>query len=173
MKDFIASISAGQITFWIAVVSFAMSLASWVKDWLTQRKRLKARIVFMNALEHTVHMYLMLENKSRLPIAVTNIELILNENRTPCVPLPTLFFRQSKRSGDKVIEQRSEFSTALPIQLPGLGALTALVRFEKLEQTLPPDATHLTLLISTNRGRKARKTLALPQAWADQRIPRW
>lgn len=171
MKDFITNISTNQITFWIAVAGFVMSLATWIKDLLTQRKRLATHVLHLKVVKDELHMYLLIENRSRLPISVTRLELIQGNVRTACTALPSLMFRRYMSSGGTGTDERRDYSTPLPYSLSSLGAMTVLVRFEDLKQTPPLDATHLTLAVSTNRGRKVRMKLELPPGWADQRIP--
>lgn len=171
MFELFSSISTNQITFWIAVAGFVMSLATWIKDLLTQRKKLAAHVLHLKVVKDELHMHLLIENRSRLPISVTRLELIQGKVRTSCTALPSLMFRSFISSGNTVSNERRDYSTPLPYSLSSLGAMTVLVRFEDLEQTPPLDATNLTLAVSTNRGRKVQMKLELPPGWADQRIP--
>lgn len=158
-----------NITFVIAVAGFLMSLATWVKDFVSQRKNLAGRILGIKSYANVTYMDLALENRSRLPIAITHFRLLLGEKIFDCAPLPTLVSAKEQRRGNELVKRTEEYSTALPIQLLSLGATNCLVLFERLPVLPPNDATHLTLLIGTNRGKEVRMTLPLPEGWASLR----
>lgn len=161
IKDFLSNITTSQVTFWIAIAGFLMSLISWIKDFATQHKRLSARIMYLGTSSRSAHMYLMIENKSRLPISITGVELILDKQAYPCVPFPKIVFIRNLKTAGEVSHSQPEYSTQIPIHIPSLGAVTALLLFDPLVQTPLPDATQLTLAISTNRGKKVKMRLPL------------
>lgn len=161
-----------EITFWIAVASFLMSLASWVKDAVTQRMRLESHIVLCHTAPNSpaAYLYLVVANKSRLPLTITDIALVIGGKEVHCVSRSKLVSTKSLHRGKEIIEQTSEYSTPLPIQIMGLGGSTVLSLFENLPEKIPPDASSLNFSIYTNRGRPKKMTLELPVGWADQKI---
>ena len=157
------------VTFIIAIVGFLLSLTSWIKDFVTQRVRLDVRISAANANSSCpgIFCFLAIANRSRLPILITNIEIAQSGGQTACVPVPKRVLEHTRTIGKEVVERRSEYSTAMPVQLQSLGGAMILVLFESLPEAIPTDATSLNLVICTNRGKPKRMTLPLPKDWAD------
>ena len=157
------------ITLGIAIAGFFMSLASWIKDFITQRKHIEGKILDIKSYKSVTYCDFLIENRSRLPIAVTNIEMTLGLNSYPCSPLPTLVMEHTRSRKGEVYDRVMKYSTAMPIQIAGLGATTAGVLFEKMHQIPPDDTTHLTLSVSTNRGKPIEMKLELPAGWYARR----
>ena len=156
------------VTFGIAIAGFLMSLGSWVHTFITQRKRLSFKIQFFRYKENSAYMYLMIENRSRLPVSITGIALKQSKSIVPCVQIPkTVSSTTRKTAGNTDVVY--QYSTAIPIQLSALESVSCIVLFEGIPEVVPPSATHLTFQISTNRGRKVKRKLALPQDWHDQK----
>lgn len=162
-------LSIQNITFAIAVAGFLMSLATWIKDYISQRQNLTGRILGIKSYANVTYINLVLENRSRLPIAVTSIDLIYNQNVYTCTALPKRVSSLTERRNKEIVKYTEEFSTALPIQLQQLGASVALVLFERMDLLPPNDAKALNLVIHTNRGNPIQMTLELPEDWAAQR----
>lgn len=157
------------VTFLIAVAGFAMSMASWVHTFVTQRKKFDVEIVAAKSYADVTYLHLIIQNKSRLPVAITRISLLLNGMWFNCTPIPVMVSATERKRGSEVIKRTEEYSTALPIQLSSLGATNCLVLFEGLPYLPSDDATHLTLSIYTNRGKAVKRSLELPAEWASQR----
>lgn len=156
------------ITFGIAVASFLMSLPSWIYTFIAQRKRLSFKIQAFKYKENLAYMYLMIENRSRLPVSITGISLEQGESRTPCAPIPkTVSSTIMKTAGNTDVVYH--YSTAMPIQLSALESVSCIVLFEDIPEAVPLSAKLLTFQISTNRGRIAKRKLELPQDWSDQK----
>ena len=66
-------------TFVIAVASLFLSILIWIKDLVSQRRKLLGRILVIESYADCIFFDLLLENRSRLPIAITQIDL-LTEN---------------------------------------------------------------------------------------------
>lgn len=146
-----------------------MSLATWIKDFVSQRKNIHGRILSIKSYSDVTYVYLALENRSRLPIAVTSIDLVLNQSTYTCTALPTLVSSTTRRCKDTILKYAEEYSTSLPIRIQQLGAASILALFENMNQLPPDDATTLMLVIYTNRGKPVQMTLELPEGWAFQR----
>lgn len=166
MSEFV---NKDNITLLIAILGFVMSLITWVKKFLTQRRKLSGKVLGIKSYEDVTFIYLLLENKSMLPISVTWIALRCGGESYPCTPLPVRIFEKVRRSRGEIIEIKREYSTPMPITIGELGAVNALVFFENLRQLPPDDATHLNLQVCTNRGKPMQMTLLLPEDWASQR----
>lgn len=157
------------LTFAIAVAGFILSATIWAKELVSQRKNLSGRILDITVYNNFVVLRILFENRSRLPIAITQIELVINGQRFACSQTPKLVFERMERTNGKVTESTKEFSVRLPIQIAELGANESLVFFGHLPATPQDDATHLTLRLSTNRGKPIEMRFELPAGWADRK----
>ena len=168
MEEISTTTTMDWVTFGIAVAGFLMSLASWFHTFITQRKRLSFKIQLFRYKEDSAYMYLMIENRSRLPVSITGISLKQGKSKTPCVQIPkTVSSTTRKTAGNTDVVY--QYSTAIPIQLSALESVSCIVLFEGIPEAVPPSATHLTFQISTNRGRIAKRKLQLPQGWSGQK----
>lgn len=92
-----------DITFWIAFIGFVMSSATWIRSAVSLRRNLKGTILKIKSYADVTYVYLLLENRSSLPIAVNQIVLRTISEDSPCTPLPTQICRTLLSEGDKVI----------------------------------------------------------------------
>ena len=154
------------------VLGFVLSVAGWISTWIKNRKRLKISILDIKAYKDVVFLLMVFENKSRLPIAITRVALLMNGRTIECTPIPQTIWRKVDRDkSGSVIDVDNEKSLRIPIQLQELGAVSGQILFEHLPE-LPEDAaTSLNFLIATNRGKAFQTTLELPEGWASRRIP--
>lgn len=159
------------LTLIIAIAGFLMSLISWVRDIVTQRVHLDVQITRanVNVKNPGLFCYLSVVNRSRLPIAITSLAISQSGIETYCIPVPKCVLEHTHKIGNTVVERRTEYSTALPIQLQGLGGLTVLAQFEGLPEAIQTDSKSLNLVVYTNRGKPRKMTLPLPEELSDLR----
>ena len=164
MINFICDLFTKEnITFVIAVAGFAISLFNLAH----RRKSIIARILKLRCNDEILYSYIAFENHSELPIAITRIALEIDGNFYDATPIPKRIITRTRRIGKEIISRHEEYSTAIPMQLPSLGATTFLVVFEHLPTYPVADPTQVTLLTGTNRGKALKMSLELPPAWAD------
>lgn len=161
-------LSQGNLALQISVISFLMSLTSWIRVFFVERKNIRLSIQFFRKKNRTAYMYLMIENKSRLPIAVSNIEMVQGNKKIGCVQISKEVITNIKKAGGKIIGISPVYSTQLPVQMSGLSAVSCIVLFEDIPLEIPPTSTHLNFEVSTNRGKKVKKKLQLPAGWASR-----
>lgn len=159
-------ITIERVTFWIAIAGFVLSLTSWIKEILVNRKNLRANILELHAKDSAAFLRLMINNKSRLPISISGINLVTDFQQCPCTTVPKYVTCNIRFIGGKQVSRSEEYSTALPIQISGLGGTNALVLFEGLPREIPCSSKYLTLVIYTNRGNPEEMTLELPEDWS-------
>ena len=140
------------ITFGIAVAGFLMSLATWIHTFLSQRKNIRIRITECKSDDEITLCFVHIENKSRLPIAITRIVLLSEQNEVDCVPFPTWGLDDTRRSGKEIISRKSYYSMQMPIAISALGAVSGYVLFQSDQRMIPDDAKLLNLKVYTNRG---------------------
>ena len=136
------------ITFGIAVAGFLMSLATWILTFLSQRKNIGIRITECKSDDEITLCFVHIENKSRLPIAITRIVLLSGENEVDCVPFPTWVLDDTRRSGKEIISRKSYYSMQMPIAISALGAVSGYVLFQSDQRMLPDDAKLLNLKVA-------------------------
>ena len=169
---FIHNLSLSDLVDIAGVLGFVMSLFGLVCTWHRNRKRLHISILDIKSFNDVTFLRIMFENKSRLPIAITRVALLLNGKIIDCTPNPTIVYEEVRRDAKKeIIGTDVEKSYPLPIQLSELGAISGLVLFERLQELPEDSATNLTFLIATNRGKAFQRTLELPVGWASRRNP--
>lgn len=162
MDHILSWLTKDSVTFWIAVAGFAMSLSSWIYNFLTQRRNISFHITECKSKDGITIFFLHIENKSRLPIAVTRISLLVNALCIECEPFPTWISEDKRESKGKVLSYQAHYSMQMPVSLSSLGAVSGYVLFQGGQCTLPNDATHVTFLVGANRGRSTQMTVALP-----------
>ena len=162
----LAELSAGDIALWISIISFLMSFASWVRTFITEMNRLRFSIQSFHSKGSTAYMFLMIENRSRLPVAISQISLIIDGKSVNCEPFSKEVITGTKKVKKNTVETTPMCSAPLPIQIAGLSSMSCIVLFEDIPSEIPSLSTHLNFEVSTNRGRKAKTKLQLPAGWA-------
>lgn len=168
LQRILSELATGNIALWISVISFLMSAASWVRTFIVERKCLRFSVQSFHSKGRTAYMFLMIENCSRLPIAVSQVAMEIDEKIVNCVPFAKEVITGTKTVGGRVIEKAPMCSAPLPIQIAGLSSTSCIVLFEDIPSEIPRLSTHLNFEVSTNRGRKVKTTLQLPEGWADR-----
>lgn len=126
------------------------------------RKKLNVRIVgYRYSDKESLLLYIAFENKSRLPISVTGINVMINGVWYSCVEPSITVLNETFRTGKIVTSHHEYKSLALPLSLPSLGGASGYVYFEFPEAIFQTDATRLKFLINSNRGVVTEKTLSL------------
>lgn len=156
----LALFTRDNITLILAIWGALGSFASWVYTFASQRKNISVRII-ENDITEACLFYILFENKSRLPIAITNISLLVDSKEVYCEPISTLAFEYTRRSKGEVVERIQRYTLALPITLSSLGATSGYVYFDTAPDEQLLSSRSATLKIYTNRGKAFQKKLEL------------
>jgi hypothetical protein len=157
-----------NITFVIAVAGFAMSAASWVFTLVTQHKKIAITVSRWNCIEDVCFFYIGIENRSRLPISITKVELQTGDTWVTCTLHPEFIHSDTQHdSSGAVIASRVYYSLDMPIQIDSLGAACGYLLFQGPRQMLETTSTQATVRVSTNRGAAKKMKLRLPPSLAD------
>lgn len=149
-----------NITLLLSCIGVIGSFSSWFYIWITQRRNLAFRVLENHTTDSHLF-YILFENRSRLPISITNIAIILNGKKYYCQQAPSIALEESISSGKNIVYERKEYTAKLPIVLGSLCATSEYIFFDtplSPEQTF---ATQVTLSICTNRGKEFQRTLPL------------
>ena len=149
------------ITFWVAIVSFFLSLLSLGRQFWKERRRLAAYfeidnrfscMTITNANEY-ICISTLFENLSLNPIAITKVTLHISEVVLTSDPIPSFVghsFRRLIDTETKFYERILE-SAKFPIELTGLGAAQEFLHFKIASH---PDWNRLCkIVVFTNRGK--------------------
>ncbi len=147
-------------------MSFVLGLigsAGTVWAIIQNRTKFDIRIAEYSYKENKIVAYLIIQNKSRLPISIGKICVKIDNSYYPCVETPTRIRWDTYRSGKTITGQANYYNLDIPISLLGLMGTSGYILFE-----LPPeidilDPTTLTLQISPNRGSAVEKKCQIPQ----------
>lgn len=99
-------------------------------------------------------------NKSHLPIAISNVCIVISENAFYCVKEPIVAFSNAhRRLGETLI--KDFYTQPFPLQMIGLGGVAADLVFELPQGTNIDFSIPQTLQVATNRGRSMELKLLL------------
>ena len=160
-QEVINLLTRDNITLALAILGSVGTLFTFVMTFLANRTRINLRFKQINCNQGSMLSYVAFENKSRLPIAITDIAIINDDICYPCVPIATSVCEYERKRGNQVISHREDFSIPLPITLSSLAGTSGYVYFDRLPDNFPTSPREVTLQVSTNRGRTMKMTLAV------------
>lgn len=140
----------------ISILAFLLSSILTIHQLYFERRQLKIRIVKAYRNSDNVHFLMVFENRSRLPISITNITLCVGDG-IECEHLPKLIGTERYRPFSDCPPILAEiYSLEVPIVLQGLGSLGGYILFDDPAPALPVDAKSATFLIQASRGNAKR-----------------
>lgn len=140
----------------VSVAAFVMSGLTWISTFVHQRKRLSVFLLEYFQEPTRLNLMLSIENKSRLPISISRISILLDGKEYLCSyrSIKVLEFAATEKGVRKVTE--SHFSLPFPIPIFSLGAVGGYLTFPDFPRISENPPTPLTLRVYTNRGRPKR-----------------
>lgn len=150
-----------NITLALSIFGSIGTVFTFIHTFITNRKNVNVRIIGHRFSDESLLIYMAFENKSRLPISVTGITVMINGVWYSCVEPSITVLNETFRTGKIVTSHHEYKSLALPISLPSLGGTSGYVYFEFPEAIFQTDTTQLKFLINSNRGVVVEKTLPL------------
>lgn len=157
-----------NITFLIAVLGFLLSIGNLAFSLISHRRSFKLHVYDIKTFQDVLFMNVGIENRSRLSVSIMRVSLVQGKNKHFCTATPTLIYKETTRLGATITSEKETLSTPLPINVPGLGAQSAIILFEGLQDLPKDDATNLTVVIRSNRGCSSKMKLQLPEDWASR-----
>lgn len=140
----------------ISVLAFIMSLSTWVFTFINQRRKVKLNVEhYYQSGNGNYHFFLFsIENRSRLPILITHIYLINeNQNKLKCQIMPTEVITTTLKSGNVEKTLKSIYSIQFPISISSLDGISGYIAFEDRQKVIPVLTTDANFEVHTNRGR--------------------
>ncbi len=154
----------------VSVLAFIMSSLTWIMAFVRQRKRvsIKANVYELRVDVHIFH--LSIENKSRLPIAISLISVSDARIRLECDIVPAMVYSKAIRVKDEIVEQRKYDSFSFPINIPALASVSGFLVFRDIQPNPKAFSTEVTFRLFSNRGRPVKKKLSLPDLQLDDLV---
>ena len=143
-----------NITLLLSIIGCVGTLITVITTITTHRKNLKAYIVksVYNSDLRRLILNVVFENRSRLPIAITNLSLSINEETIECMPYPFSVGSYTNREGREVVNRIFTYNLDLPVDIQQLSAASGYVLFEIPQEYIQNPSTPLILLVSSTRG---------------------
>lgn len=156
-----------NITLIIAVIGCAGSVSLWIYNFVTSRCKIDMELVRMYEPDIMIACYVAFTNRSRLPVSITSVCVVIDGVCFQCIPISYPVFTVTNSKTGEIIQQH--FTLSLPINLCSLSGVSGFLAFDIPREFLKKTSTPLTFEVSTNRGRLFRKTLSY-EGYADMEI---
>ena len=147
----------------ISFLALIGGLSSWLYIWYMNRVNFSLSIYAKHISSKGILLYLCFANESRLPISLTKISLLHDNDYIYCKPIPELVFQLTSMTGDTVTNKEKHYSLQIPINLDSLSASSGYLYFPLKQGIVLQNASALTFEVRTNRGETKQMTLELPQ----------
>lgn len=156
MQKFIPTLFTQEnITLFLSIFGSIGTLITFVSSYLSKRKNLKVGIVSPTYRSDLCWLLcgITFQNRSRLPIAITSICLIVNDKVMEPKSYPCCVNSYTHRIGNDIIDRKTEYNLKLPADIQQLSALSGYVLFELSPTEIESLSTPLILLVHSTRGR--------------------
>lgn len=152
-------ITFDNITFLLALIGSIGT--AW--NVIQSKVHIDMKIINFQHSENKILIYLMFQNKSRLPVSIGKISIKINDVFYSCVEIPTRVEYKTYRSGKTVTGYAHYYNMNLPVNLGGLAGTSGYILFELPKGIDIPDSKYLTFQIVPNRGWAIERKCQLPQ----------
>lgn len=149
-----------NITFALAVFGSVGTLLSWICTICANRKNIGVQISKAYFCNNTVLTHIIIDNKSRLPITITQISLISDKSNYACFNIQTRIYNGVTKQNDVILDTKTIISPKFPIEIGSLGGTSCYPFFELPPEDFEKLSTDLTLQFHTNRGMIKKKKLS-------------
>lgn len=155
-----------MISITISIIGLLGGFSSWFYMWLKSRLNIRIRILskLIKSRTNFILLYMSFSNESTLPVAITAINLIIEDKPIHCLEVPDIVLSRTSRSGSTVTNQEKHYSMEIPINIPALSATSGYILFPVEPDTRLPESNILSFEVHTNRGVIDRIELQLPVA---------
>lgn len=141
--------SQAKITFYIALVSFLLSLYNFFYAVISHHKKLSIEIIEFNEFKfpdhYTYQAQIIISNLSQLPISIS----ALRADEFFCKNKPSFVSETTRRKGNEIISRELIKTIQFPINLTSLLSTVGYIEFSSPNKL---DKKNLLFTIYTNRG---------------------
>ncbi len=152
-----------NVTTIIAIAGFLISVITLIQNVRSKRVNIRTHITSFDYREPAMFFTMAFENFSELPIAITDIKFIGEEETIRCNPISREIFVNKKTRNNVVVQTTPYVSSNLPIQIPALGSFSGIILFAPVQDPPKKDSKWVTFEIHTNRRKAFRTTLELSE----------
>lgn len=142
-----------NITLILAIFGSVGTVISWILHVITSRKAVAISLGRIYEPSTSLSCFLLFENKSRLPISITSIAVLIDDIPFPCVAFPHAAFKIIEKKGNIVTYRKELQAVSMPLNLAPLCSASGFLDFDIPPEYLQKLSTPLILQVSTNRGR--------------------
>lgn len=151
-----------HVTFDNIVAALALiGSAGTAWSFISSRKRLHiqiSNIVYRTEL-NTLAIAILFENRSRLPISIIDITLIVGEKEVSFEPFPRCVSEYFHKKGSEIVDKKFLYNLNFPVSLSQLGAESGYLLLDISQEDFEKLPTHLTLKVRSSRGLAQKKLL--------------
>lgn len=163
LKTIASLLTKENITFALSLFSAMCVILGWLHSYFITRKKFALHVVAYTALYNNAWFYIAFENKSRLPISISTISILIDGTYYPCRYIPQVVREKEHYTGSKTEIKEQQFSIPFPINLSSLGSNSGFVLFVFPTGISMPTSKNVTFQVSSNRGKAIQMTLPLDQ----------
>lgn len=142
-----------NITLVIAIFGAIGTIFTWIHNIITNRKNISLSIISAYHKNNIMVAYIMIENKSRMPICINSFSLTEGKKKVMCKQIPTKIIEITNRSGTEITDRRNIYSCKFPISLGALSSDSVYTFFDLRDINIDI-SEELNFLIATNRGKE-------------------
>lgn len=161
--DTVSIFTKENITFVLALIGSLGTIATWLFSYISNKRNISIRPIAYNSKDNKILFYLSFENRSRLPISITALSILLDGAYYPCRYQPQRVISHQHTVGGKVVSSQDYYNLNFPVQLSPLGSNSGYVLFVIPREVLMPDSKTATFQVSSNRGNSFEMKLLLDQ----------
>lgn len=160
MNEIIKYFTRDNITLALAILGSILSTFNFVKNLITNRKRLSVNFdratILLCRTNHPILFRMIIENKSRLPICVSRMFLECNGKKFEFEWVPEYVHHAAEKQGKQILTHNEHLSTGFPSIAQGLGAIGGFFfLYTDKDYTGDDLVKHpVQLILNTNRGKK-------------------
>ncbi len=154
-----------NITLAIALFGALGTALSGILSFFRSRKKISIQIIKICRLEEFMIAYIAMQNKSRLPISINDISIIINKKKYTGNDIPPRTLRYVTDSHNTPVS-REHTTIQFPVNLGPLSGASGYICFDVSANVSQMLSTPLIFEVSTNRGNSVRKKLELSE-WTE------
>ena len=115
--------------------------------------RLKVELYLFDVTPRSYIAFMSFTNKSRMPISITDVQIVIDGKRYSCIRVPVNAYEINKSHNGVVTMDKQVPSMDFPVNLPALSGLSGFLVFRVESQIQSQLSTPLNFVIHTNRKR--------------------
>lgn len=162
IKFFQQYFSRENITFLLGLFGSAGTLGTWIVSALKNRTKISLDIKFRKCGNRSVLLYCFIQNHSKLPISINQINIINKNSVFPCRPFSVKCLETGEHIGENITNKQVYFTAKFPIHISALGCASEFIEFVIPKDVSQTFSNILIVQICTNRRKAIEMKLPFP-----------